>query len=48
MFNAFSKAVIIGKLTKNPCFGATVSNKNEKKKDTLQYMLSDDIPKFLQ
>ncbi|WP_340640624.1 site-specific integrase [Bacillus atrophaeus] len=48
MFNAFSKAVIIGKLTKNPCYGATVSNKNEKKKGTLEYMLSEDIPKFLQ
>ncbi|MCY8913165.1 site-specific integrase [Bacillus atrophaeus] len=48
MFNAFSKAVIIGKLTKNPCYGATISNKNEKKKGTLEYMLSEDIPKFLQ
>ncbi|MCY8275066.1 site-specific integrase [Bacillus inaquosorum] len=48
MFNAFSKAVIIGKLAKNPCYGATISNKNEKKKGTLEYMLSEDIPKFLQ
>ncbi|MEV9651222.1 site-specific integrase [Bacillus aerius] len=48
MFNAFSKAVIIGKLTKNPCYGATVSNKNSKKKNALEYMLSEDIPKFLQ
>ncbi|WDN94472.1 site-specific integrase [Bacillus velezensis] len=48
MFNAFSKAVIIGKLTKNPCYGATVSNKNKKKKGTLEYMLSEDIPRFLQ
>lgn len=48
MFNAFSKAVIIGKLVKNPCYGATISKKNEKKKGTLEYMLSEDIPKFLQ
>lgn len=48
MFNAFSKAVIIGKLAKNPCYGATISNKNEKKKGALEYMLSEDIPKFLQ
>ncbi|MEC1021740.1 site-specific integrase [Bacillus paralicheniformis] len=48
MFNAFNKAVIIGKLEKNPCYGATIANKKKKKKESLEYMISDDIPRFLQ
>ena len=40
MFNAFNKAVIIGKLEKNPCYGATIANKKKKKKESLEYMIS--------
>lgn len=48
MFNALEKAVLIGKIKKNPCKGAKVSNKNVKKDSSLKYLRSDDITHFLQ
>ncbi|WP_078434262.1 site-specific integrase [Metabacillus halosaccharovorans] len=48
MYNALEKAVTIGKLEKNPCVGATVSNKNNNKKNELEYLPSEDITLFLQ
>lgn len=46
MFNAFTKAVTIGKVNKNPCLGVTI--KGEKKKDEIKFIDSGDIPIFLQ
>lgn len=48
MHNAMDKAIILSKIEKNPCTGATISNKNAKKSGTLKYMRSEDIPTFLQ
>lgn len=48
MFNAFTKAVTIGKLEKNPCIGVNIKSKKSKKKSTLEYLKSEDIPLFLQ
>lgn len=45
MFNAFEKAVILGKVTKNPCIGAIV--KGQEKKRDLKYIETDRIADFL-
>ncbi|MCP3762084.1 site-specific integrase [Domibacillus sp. A3M-37] len=46
MYNAMSKAVILGILQRNPCLGATV--KGTKKQEEIQFIDSADIPSFLQ
>ncbi|WP_018392438.1 site-specific integrase [Bacillus sp. 37MA] len=48
MYNAMEKALILGKLKKNPCRGATISNRNAKEDTGLNYMRSEDVPTFLQ
>ncbi|AJO22847.1 site-specific integrase [Heyndrickxia coagulans] len=45
LFNAFEKAVILGKVTKNPCIGAIV--KGQEKKRDLKYIETDRIADFL-
>ncbi|NBI30932.1 tyrosine-type recombinase/integrase [Chengkuizengella marina] len=45
MYNAMEKAVTLGKLEKNPCNGVEI--RGEKKKKSVQFIESDDIPKFL-
>lgn len=45
MYNAFSKALILGKIEKNPCEGVTIKGK-QKGKD-LKYIESGDIQRFL-
>ncbi|WP_050181353.1 site-specific integrase [Domibacillus robiginosus] len=46
IYNAMSKAVILGILQKNPCLGATV--KGTEKQKEIQFIDSADIPAFLQ
>lgn len=46
MHNAMEKAVILGKIERNPCNGAVI--KGEKKKAVIQFIDSGDISKFLQ
>ncbi|MCI2255525.1 site-specific integrase [Domibacillus sp. PGB-M46] len=46
MYNAMSKAIILGILQKNPCLGATV--KGTEKRKEIQFIDSADIPAFLQ
>ncbi|OKL37056.1 site-specific integrase [Domibacillus mangrovi] len=48
MYNAMEKALVLGKLKKNPCRGATISNRNAKEDTRLKYILSEDVPSFLQ
>lgn len=48
MHNAMDKALMLSKLEKNPCSGATISKKNEKQHNGLKYMRSEDIQLFLQ
>ncbi|OKL37035.1 site-specific integrase [Domibacillus mangrovi] len=48
MYNAMEKALVLGKLKKNPCRGATISNRNAKEDTGLKYMRSEDVPSFLQ
>ncbi len=45
MYNAMSKAVILGILQKNPCLGATAKGKEKQKE--IQFIDSSDIPAFL-
>lgn len=45
MYNAMSKAVILGILQKNPCLGANV--KGTEKQKEIQFIDSSDIPAFL-
>lgn len=45
MYNAFEKAIIIGKVTKNPCAGVTI--KGEKKEAEIKFIESEDIARFL-
>lgn len=46
MHGALEKAVVIGKLERNPCKGVTI--KGEEKLKQLKFIDSDDIPGFLQ
>ncbi|WP_191561659.1 site-specific integrase [Metabacillus idriensis] len=46
MNNALKKAVILGKLEKNPCVGVTI--KGKKKEASLRFIESQDISRFLQ
>lgn len=46
MHNALQKAVIIGKLEKNPCLGVEIKIKRKKKE--VHFIDSDDIPLFMQ
>jgi len=48
MHNAMEKALVLSKLEKNPCSGATISKKNKKQQNGLKYMRSEDIQLFLQ
>lgn len=48
MHNAMEKALVLSKLEKNPCSGATISKKNKKQHNGLKYMSSEDIQLFLQ
>lgn len=45
MHNAMKKAVILGKIDKNPCVGVDI--KGEKKKSKVKFIESSDIPRFL-
>lgn len=45
MYGAMERAVIQGKLERNPCRGAII--KGEKKKEEFQFIDSEDIPNFL-
>ncbi|GEL75791.1 tyrosine-type recombinase/integrase [Tenuibacillus multivorans] len=48
MFDAMKTAVKpLRKIVDNPCEGVTIPKKTEKKKGSLQYIDSEDIPKFL-
>ncbi|ANY71697.1 integrase [Paenibacillus ihbetae] len=47
MHNALDKAVTLGKLEKNPCVGVTIKGQ-EKKQQSIHFIESSDIPKFLQ
>jgi integrase len=46
MYNALSKAVILGKIEKNPSAGATI--KGKKKKKAIEFIESDKIHDFLE
>ena len=46
MTDALQKAVILRKIDKNPCTGATI--KGDKTNNSIQYIESKDIPTFLQ
>lgn len=46
MYNALSKAVILGKIEKNPSSGATIKGKKKKKK--IEFIESDKIQDFLE
>ncbi len=45
MYSAYEKAIIIGKVEKNPCSGVTIRGK--KKEQEIQFIDSADIPLFL-
>lgn len=48
IFGALSKAVSLGKITKNPSEGSTIPTVETKRKsDDLEYMKTEDIPLFL-
>ncbi|QDH23502.1 site-specific integrase [Saccharibacillus brassicae] len=46
MHNALDKAVTLGKLEKNPCNGVEI--RGEKNRGEVQFIESEDIPKFLE
>lgn len=46
MRNAMEKAVILGKLEKNPCYGIEIKT-NKKREYNMEFINSDDIPLFL-
>lgn len=46
MHNALEKALILGKIEKNPCNGVTI--KGKKKYEGIKFIESDNIPVFLQ
>jgi integrase len=46
MYNAYEKAVILGKAEKNPCAGVTI--KGKQKELEIQFIESEHIPHFLQ
>lgn len=47
MHNAMKKAVSLKKIEYNPCEDIVISNKNNKEKEGLKYMRTEDIPLFL-
>ncbi|MGE6593050.1 tyrosine-type recombinase/integrase [Bacillus mycoides] len=47
MNNAMKKAVSLKKIESNPCEEVVISNKNNKEREGLKYMRSEDIPLFL-
>ncbi|SFI26561.1 Site-specific recombinase XerD [Bacillus sp. 71mf] len=47
MHNAMKKAVSLKKIEYNPCEDIVISNKNNKEKECLKYMRTEDIPLFL-
>lgn len=47
MYNAMEKAIVLGKIAKNPCVGVEIKTNRKRKKDELEYMRSEDIPTFL-
>lgn len=47
MNNAMKKAVSLKKIESNPCKEVVISNKNNKEREELKYMRSEDIPLFL-
>ncbi|WP_254489217.1 tyrosine-type recombinase/integrase [Bacillus thuringiensis] len=47
MNNAMKKAVSLKKIENNPCEEVVISNKNNKEREGLKYMRSEDIPLFL-
>jgi integrase len=47
MYNAMEKAIVLGKIEKNPCAGAEIKANKKRKSDELEYMRSEDIPFFL-
>lgn len=46
MNNALEKAVMLAKIEKNPCTGASI--KGQRKKESIKFIESSDIPHFLQ
>ncbi|MEK8133118.1 site-specific integrase [Paenibacillus filicis] len=46
MHNAMEKAVLLGKLERNPCIGAEIKGKT--KRGQLKFINSEDLPRFLQ
>ncbi|MGG4552560.1 tyrosine-type recombinase/integrase [Paenibacillus humicus] len=47
MYSALDKAVIIGKLERNPCIGVTIKGEKKKMND-IKFIDSSDVPLFLQ